>query len=134
MVAGSGAAVVVGVSAAYLLACLVLGILPGRKQSDSAAGYVAGDRTLGLLVMYFITGATIFSAFAFLGGPGWAYKRGVAAFYILGYGALGFLPFYFLGPRAARLGRRYGFITQAEMIAARYQRPAIAGVMACPAS
>jgi len=128
--AAPSAAIVVSVSAAYLLACLILGILPGRKQSDSAAGYVAGDRTLGLLVMYFITGATIFSAFAFLGGPGWAYKRGVAAFYILGYGALGFLPFYFLGPRAARLGRRYGFITQAQMVAARFGRPSIAGVMA----
>ncbi|NIV46932.1 MAG: sodium:solute symporter family protein, partial [Gammaproteobacteria bacterium] len=63
------------------------GILPGRKASGTAAGYVAGDRTLGLLVMYFITGATIFSAFAFLGGPGWAYSKGAAAFYILAYGA-----------------------------------------------
>ena len=61
--------VVVGVSAVYLVACLILGTLPGRKASKSAEGYVAGDRTLGLVVMYFITGATIFSAFAFLGGP-----------------------------------------------------------------
>ena len=80
--------------------------------------------------MYFITGATIFSAFAFLGGPGWAYSKGAAAFYILGYGALGFVPFYFVGPRAARLGRAYGFVTQAEMVAERYGMRAIAGVMA----
>ncbi|MCP3920621.1 MAG: sodium:solute symporter family protein [bacterium] len=103
---------------------------PSKRTSDSATGYVAGDRSLGTLVMYFITGATIFSAFAFLGMPGWAYSRGVAGLYILAYGALGFLPFYFLGPRAARLGRHYGFVTQAEMIAARYSMPAIAGVMA----
>ena len=50
-----------------------------ESSSASAAGYVAGDRTLGTLVMYFITGATIFSAFAFLGMPGWAYSRGAAA-------------------------------------------------------
>lgn len=121
--------VVVGVSALYLVACLILGVLPGRKASGTAQGYVAGDRTLGLLVMYFITGATIFSAFAFLGGPGWAYSKGAAAFYILGYGALGFVPFYFLGPRAARLGRSYGFVTQAEMVAERYRLPPIAGLM-----
>jgi SSS family solute:Na+ symporter len=122
--------VVIGISVAYLAASLVVGMWPGRKASGTAAGFVAGDRSLGLVVMYFITGATIFSSFAFLGGPGWAYKKGAAAFYILGYGALGLVPFYFLGPRAARLGRKYGFISQAEMIAHRYGRRSIAGVMA----
>ena len=122
--------VVILVSVAYLVACLAIGMWPGKKVSSSSAGYVAGDRSLGLLVMYFITGATIFSAFAFLGGPGWTYKRGAAAFYILGYGALGLVPFYFLGPRAARLGRVHGFITQAQMVAARFERPKLAGVMA----
>ncbi len=122
--------IVVGVSAVYLAACLILGLLPGRKASGTAEGYVAGDRSLGLVLMYFITGATIFSAFAFLGTPGWAYSKGAAAFYILAYGALGFVPFYFLGPRAARLGREYGFVTQAEMVAERFGFRPIAGVMA----
>lgn len=122
--------IVIGISVAYLLVSLAVGMWPGRKASGTTAGYVAGDRSLGLLVMYFITGATIFSSFAFLGGPGWAYSKGAAAFYILGYGALGFVPFYFLGPRAARLGRKYGFVSQAEMIAQRYGMRSIAGVMA----
>lgn len=125
-----GRTTVLAVSIGYLVLSLVVGMWPGKKSSDSAAGYVAGDRTLGLVVMYFITGASIFSAFAFLGGPGWTYSKGAAAFYILGYGALGFVPFYFLGPRAARLGRRFGFVTQAEMVAARFGSPALAGVMA----
>ena len=81
--------IVVGISVAYLAASLAVGMWPGRKASGTASGFVAGDRSLGLLVMYFITGATIFSSFAFLGGPGWAYQKGAAAFYILGYGALG---------------------------------------------
>jgi SSS family solute:Na+ symporter len=122
--------IVLGVALTYLGISLVVGMLPGRRASDTAAGYVAGDRTLGLVLMYFITGATIFSAFAFLGLPGWAYSKGAAAFYVLGYGALGFVPFYFLGPRAARVGRRYGFVTQAEMVAERFGMRSIAGVMA----
>lgn len=122
--------VVLSISLLYLVASLLVGMWPGRKASGTASGYVAGDRTLGLVLMYFITGATIFSAFAFLGGPGWAYSKGAAAFYILGYGALGFVPFYFLGPRAARLGRRFGFVTQAEMVSYRFKLPAIAGLMA----
>lgn len=122
--------IVVAVAGAYLALSLIVGILPGRKASGSAAGFVAGDRGLGLVVMYFITGATIFSAYAFLGTPGWAYSKGVAACYTLAYGALGFIPFYFVGPRAARVGRRYGFVTQAQMVAHRFQRPALAGLMA----
>ncbi len=122
--------IVIGISVAYLTACLAIGASAGRKTSDSAAGFVAGDRALGALVMYFITGATIFSAFAFLGMPGWAYSRGVAGLYILGFGTVGFVPFYFLGPRAARVGRRFGFVTQAEMVAHRFRTPAVAGLMA----
>jgi len=128
--AGTSSVVVVVVAAAYLAACLVIGMWPSKRGSDSAAGYVAGDRSFGLLVMYFVTGATIFSAFAFLGGPERSYVRGGAAYYVIAYGILGFLPFYFLGPRASRLGRRYGFVTQAEMVAHRFRAPAIAGVMA----
>lgn len=122
--------IVVGVALAYLAASLAVGMWPGRRASGTADGYVAGDRSLGLLLMYFITGATIFSSFAFLGTPGWAYSKGAAAFYVLGYGTLGFVPFYFLGPRAARLGREYGFVTQAEMVGERFRLPPIAGVMA----
>jgi len=118
------------VAALYLAVCLAVGLLPGRRSSRTAAGYVAGDRTMGLLLMYFITGATIFSAFAFLGAPGWAFSRGAATFYILGYGTLGFIPFYFLGPRAARLGRSFGFVTQAEMVAHRFGLRPIAALMA----
>lgn len=118
------------VAGTYLLACLWVGMRAGRGTSDSAVGFVAGDRSLGPVVMYFITGATIFSAFAFLGAPGWAYSRGVAALYVLAYGTLGFVPFYFLGPRAARVGKAYGFVTQAEMVAHRFRSPALAGVMA----
>jgi SSS family solute:Na+ symporter len=122
--------VVFAVAVVYLATNLLVGLLPARRQSKTTSGFVAGDRTLGLLVMYFITGATIFSAFAFLGGPGWAYSRGAAAFYILAYGCLAFLPFYFLGPRAARLGRKFGFVTQAEMVAERFGMRPLAGLMA----
>jgi SSS family solute:Na+ symporter len=126
----TAATTVVLVAGLYLVACLAIGMLSGRKSSDSATGYVAGDRALGLVVMYFVTGATIFSAFAFLGAPGWAYSRGVAPLYIIAYGTLGFMPFYFIGPKAAELGRRHGFVTQAEMVAHRFGMPSLAGLMA----
>jgi SSS family solute:Na+ symporter len=122
--------IVMSICGVYLVACLVVGLSAAKKSSSSAVGYVAGDRAMGTMVMYFITGATIFSAFAFLGAPGWAYSRGLAVLYIVGFGTLGFIPFYFLGPRAARVGREFGFVTQAEMVASRFRMPSLAGIMA----
>ena len=108
---------------AYLLVTLAIGVVSGRNVSNTPEGYVAGDRSLGFLVLYFIMGASIYSAFAFLGAPGWAYSRGAAAFYIVSYGTVGLLPWYFLGPRIAMLGRRFGFVTQAEFFAHRFESP-----------
>ncbi len=115
---------------AYLAVTLGVGLVAGRRASRSVQGYVAGDRDFGLLVMYFITGATVFSAFAFLGGPGWAYSRGAAAFYILTYGVLGMAPWYAMGPRAAALGRRFGFVTQSQLLVGRFPSRGLSALMA----
>lgn len=114
----------------YLAVTLGIGLRAGRRASKSVTGYVAGDRSFGLLVMYFIFGATMFSAFAFLGGPGWAYSRGAAAFYILSYGVLGMAPWYSVGPRAARVGRSYGFVTQAQLLVGRFPSRFLSVLMA----
>ncbi len=114
----------------YLATTLGVGLLAGRRASRSVQGYVAGDRDFGLLVMYFITGATVFSAFAFLGGPGWAYSRGAAAFYILTYGVLGMAPWYAMGPKAAALGRRFGFVTQSQLLVGRFPSRGLSLLMA----
>ncbi|HSR51819.1 MAG TPA: sodium:solute symporter family protein [Acidobacteriota bacterium] len=118
------------VTVGYLGASLAVGLYSGRKASSSTEGYVAGDRSLGFLVLYFVMGASIFSAFAFLGAPGWAYSRGAAVFYILSYGTVGLLPWYFFGPRIARLGRRFGYVTQAQLFAHRFQSPLLSAVLA----
>ena len=115
---------------AYLAITLGVGLVAGRRASRSVQGFVAGDRDFGFLVMYFITGATVFSAFAFLGGPGWAYSRGAAAFYILSYGVLGMAPWYAMAPRVAALGRRFGFVTQAQLLVGRFPSKELSLLMA----
>ncbi len=122
--------VVTIIISAYLALTLTIGLMAGRKQTSGVTGYVAADRSFGLLVMYFVTGASVFSAFAFLGGPGWAYSRGAAAFYILAYGALGMAPFYWIGPRIASLGRRHNYVTQAQLITGRFPSRNLSGLIA----
>jgi solute:Na+ symporter, SSS family len=122
--------VITAVVLTYLAVTLTIGLVAGRRVSSTVAGCVVADRQFGLLAMYFITGATIFSAFAFLGGPGWAYSRGAASFYIMSYGVLGIAPLYFLGPKAGRLGRRFGFVTQAQLVVGRFPSRALSVMLA----
>jgi SSS family solute:Na+ symporter len=118
------------ICAVYLVVTLVTGLLPGFRISKSVTGYVAADRSMGFVVLYFVLGASVFSSFAFLGGPGWAYSRGAAAYYILAYGVIGIVPLYFFGPRARRLGERFGFVTQAELLAHRYNSRTLSMILA----
>lgn len=114
----------------YLVITLAMGVWSMRSVSSSVAGYVAGDRTLNVVVLYFVLGASVFSSFAFLGAPGWAYSRGMAALYIIAYGVVGMVPLYFMGPRARRLGERFGFVTQAELLAHRFDSRALSAILA----
>lgn len=122
--------IITTVVALYLGITLLIGLISGRRASRNVEGYVAADRKFGVLPMYFIVGGTIFSAFAFLGGPGWAYSQGMAVLYILSYGVLGIAPWYFLGPKSARVARRRGIVTQAQLVTARFESRTLSALMA----
>jgi len=121
---------ITGVVLAYLAITLAIGLMAGRRVTHDVTGYVAADRQFGLLAMYFVIGGTVFSAFAFLGGPGWAYSRGFAVLYILSYGVIGLAPWYFIGPRSARLGRARGYVTQAQLVTGRFPSRSLSLLMA----
>jgi SSS family solute:Na+ symporter len=123
--------VVSGVTGLYLALVLGLGLRArSRETSSSLEGFVAHGRHMGFVLLFFIMGAEVFSAFAFLGAPGWAYSMGAPAFYILGAFALALVPWWWIGPRTARLGVRYGYLTQAELLGHRFESPLLAGLVA----
>lgn len=113
----------------YLALTLAIGIAAGRVGRGDVADYVAGERAFGPLVMYFVMGATVFSAYALLGTPQRVVAKGSDAFYILAYGAVGFVPIFFFGARVRRIGERLGFVTQAELIGARFDSRLVTALM-----
>ena len=113
----------------YLIVTVVLGIVAGRRGRGDTNDYVAGERSFGPVVMYFVVGATIFSAYALLGTPQRVVARGSDAFYVLAYGAVGLVPLFFFGARVRRIGAREGFLTQAELVAARFESPRVSVLM-----
>jgi len=114
----------------YLFFVLFLGTIAGRGRETSVVEYIAASRNLGFIVMYFLMGGAIFSAFAYLGGPGWAYSKGAASFYIMGYCALGLVPWWLWGPRAAKVGIKYQYVTQAQLFVDRFQSKALSVIIA----
>jgi len=114
---------------AYLVLTVVLGIIAGRRGRGDTQDYVAGERSFGPLVMYFVVGATIFSAYALLGTPQRVVAKGSDVFYLLSYGAVGLVPLFFFGARVRRIGAREGFVTQAELVAARFESSRVSVMM-----
>ncbi|NVK44214.1 MAG: sodium:solute symporter family protein [Oceanospirillaceae bacterium] len=112
--------IVTGITLIYLVAVLWLGLRARSQSASSLEGYVAGGRHVGVVILFFILGAEIFSAFAFLGAPGWAYKHGSPALYILAYLSLVPIVIWSMGPRVSELGRKRGYLTQGDMLADHY--------------
>ena len=114
---------------AYLAIALGVGFVAGRRGGGGTSDFVAGERAFGPVVMYFVMGATVFSAFALLGTPQRVVSRGADVFYILAFGSVGFVPMFFFGPRVRRIGAREGYVTQAELLGARFQSRLVTTVM-----
>jgi len=110
----------------YLVLAFVIGLLAGRNRSFwSVSEYAVADRGLGLIVIWFMMGGTVFSAFSFLGGPGMAFSQGAASYFVPAYIALGILPWYVLGPKVGRIGARKNFFTLGDFLGDRYQSKAL---------
>ncbi len=114
----------------YLFFILFFGTYAGRGKKNSVVSFVAAERSIGFLIMYFLMGGSIFSAFAFLGGPGWAYSKGAASFYMLAFSATGMIPWWIWGTKSYKVGRRFGYVTQAQLFSGRFQSKTLSIIVA----
>ena len=116
-----------------LLIYIVVGILvalQARKQMGAGMNeFFLANRQLGGFVCALSYAATTYSAFMMVGLAGLTYKLGV--------GALGFELTYlgglvlvvFFGPRFWLVGRKFDYLTHAQLLADRYQSKAV-GILA----
>ncbi|WP_257348775.1 sodium:solute symporter family protein [Pseudalkalibacillus decolorationis] len=123
---------------AYLVIALVIGVLAGKgRDKGSLDEFAVASGKLGLIVMWFLMGGAVFSAFSFLGAPGWAYSKGAPALYILTYTAFAILPWYIIGPKISKIGRKYNIYTVSGFMKKRYGSrllPILIGLIALLAS
>jgi SSS family solute:Na+ symporter len=113
----------------YILVGLAIAFIARRNMGHGMNDFFLGNRQIGGFVAAMTYAATTYSAFMMVGLAGLTYKMGVGAlgfeFTYLG----GLVLVVFFGPRFWLVGRRFNYLTHAQLLADRYQSPAV-GVVA----
>ncbi|HKM64238.1 MAG TPA: hypothetical protein VJY39_17285 [Acidisphaera sp.] len=117
--------IVLGVVLLGVLLVTWLGIQGGTKASRTLEGWVVNNRGMGPVMTWFLLGTEVYTAFTFLGLAGFAYARGGGVFYNVATNDVGYALGFFVLPAVWLLGRRFGFVTQADFISGRYQSRAL---------
>jgi len=114
----------------WLTLSTVVGVMAGVKRKFSMEEWFVGQRGFGLILFYVVAAAEIYSAFAFLGLAGWAYKFGAPIYYAPMYNVLAYTLFFFIGPLIWKYGKAHGYVTQPDFFIHRYQSPSLGVVVA----
>ena len=114
----------------YLLLTIVLGLVANRRMAVDLEDFLLYGRKAGFVVLYLTVVATYHSAFAFLGSGGFFYTHGIgfwdAGTWTLLVGGIT----YVLGSRIWALGKRFGYVTPADLLADFYESEAVRVVVA----
>ena len=109
----------------YLAFTIVLGVVANRRADGGVEDFFLYGRKAGFIVLYLTVVATFHSAFAFLGSGGFFYTHGVgfwaAGTWTLLVGAIT----YVVGTRIWALGKAFGYMTPADMLADFYESEAV---------
>ena len=109
----------------YLVATIVIGVIANRRLTVDMEDFLLYGRQAGVIVLYLTVVATFHSAFAFLGSGGFFYTHGIG-FWVAGtWTVLVGVITYTLGTRIWALGKRFGYITPADMLADFYESDAV---------
>ena len=115
---------------AYLIFTLILGLIANRKLAIDMEDFLLYGRQAGFVVLYLTLVSTYFSAFAFLGSSGFFYTHGVGFWAAGTWTAMTGVTTYTLGSRIWALGKRFGYITPADMLADFYESEIVRVVVA----
>lgn len=113
---------VIGIMVLYMSIIVFIGIWSTRYAKATLEDYAMASRTFGTWVLFSTVFAANISAVTLLGVPGKAYLTGWPI-WILFVGPMNLIIpfiFYLFGNRAWLLGKRFGYMTQGEVLSARW--------------
>lgn len=89
------------------------------RKKGAELWFVAGRR-LGLLILWLSLGANIYSAYTFLGLPGYVIKEGAKVLAILVYGQLSYVLAYLITPKIWSIAKKRGYMTISDFFEDHY--------------
>lgn len=102
-------------------AITVGGIVYGASQSRDLEGWLIHSRLMGPILVWFLLGTEIYTAFTFQGLAGFAYANGSAVFYNVALNDVAYAIGFLVLPAIWLIGKRFGYVTQADFLAGRYR-------------
>ncbi|MDN4523000.1 sodium:solute symporter family protein [Fictibacillus fluitans] len=104
----------------FLLFSLYLGIRAKRGKDMNMEQFAVGGRGFGTLFIFLLIAGEVYTTFTFLGGSGWAYSKGAAAYYVPAYIFLAYVLSYWLAPKVWRYAKDHNIISQPDFFASKY--------------
>ena len=105
----------------YFIGCAMISVWASRRTAGSSEFFLAG-RGVGIWALAIASMATSLSGFAFIGGPGLLYARGLGAVFIILPAAItGTLTAWVVGGRLRLLAAVRPLVTIPEVVGARYR-------------
>lgn len=115
-----------GTVAVYAVVMLCIGWRAEKRSKAELQDYAVASRSLGLIAQGFTFSATYFSAFAFLGVAAMNYAHGLAYWTVSPLTtAFTAVIAWLIGRKVWVLGKRYGYISLADLLGDFYQSDAI---------
>ncbi|HET9482047.1 MAG TPA: sodium:solute symporter family protein [Candidatus Polarisedimenticolia bacterium] len=114
---------ILAVLVAYLALTLAIGVSSHRLFRGTGEDFFVATRTIGPFVLLMSLFGTNMTAFTLLGASGEAYHEGIGVFALMASSSALVIPtvFYFVGTRLWWLGKRYGYVTQAQFFRDRWE-------------
>src|SRR4051795_5790839 len=109
------------VIAAFLALAIGLALRSRRGRDMDLEQWTVGGRGFGAIFVFLLMAGEIYSTFTFLGGAGFAYGSGGAAYYILAYGCLAYALSYHLLPAVWRYATPRRLVSQADVFVSKFQ-------------
>ena len=97
-----------------------------RDELPTLDGWALAGRQFGPVLLWFLLGGTIYTAYTFAAVPGLVYGVGALGFFALAYTVIVYPLAFLVLPRLWRIAKEHGYVTVADYVKGRYDSPLLA--------
>ncbi|MBL0385159.1 sodium:solute symporter [Tumebacillus sp. ITR2] len=128
----TGNATALSVTASIVLVVVLIGFLAGKNKSSrsSVEEWSVGGRRFGTLLVWFLVGADLYTAYTFLALTSQSYTVGSLAFFAIPYSILAYSVAYFFLPKLWKVAKTYQYTTLADYAKGRFDSKLLSSLVA----